>query len=90
VGPLLSLFIVFISCDADKKIGKYFGRPDLPECFANGDGTAMCYGKEGMYSIEYTMNYSMLSIDDTIRAKEYCQDKEYRLYVCLKYPSKCK
>jgi hypothetical protein len=58
----------------------YFNRPSFTSCIANGDGTAFCNGKE----VDST-NMICAPPEEYDKAIDYFQDKEYRLFRCLKY-----
>jgi hypothetical protein len=62
-----------------------FNRPDFKACISNGDGTSECDSE----TID-NMNHITIDIDKFEEIYNYCEDKEYRLFICLKYPKQCK
>ena len=80
---LLPLMVLLISnCQTPQE---YFGRPNLVQCINNGDGTMFCNGKS--YS---STNAICAKPEEFDTAFDYYDDKEYRLYICLKHPSRCR
>lgn len=77
--------MVVLSCNDDPNIRDYFQRPVFNECIANGDGTMSCPGNR----LEDSMNALCVEPLEALALKKYYNDKEYRLYICLKYPSEC-
>jgi hypothetical protein len=73
----------FTNCSHDA--GKFFNRPKIREGISLGDGYSAYNGEE-------VSNYKHITIypEDYLEGKDYCSDKEYRLYICLKYPKRCK
>lgn len=80
---LLIALIMVISCDNDPKIAAYFERPYFEECVSNGDGTMFCNGEE-------VSTAGSTCTRDSKQIKRYYNDKEKRLYICLKYPRRCR
>lgn len=80
---------VFQSCQTTtaRQISEYIGRPTFaPFCQSNGDGT--CY-RDG--ELEDNTNYACGDIDrDYKPVQDHMENVEYRLYICLKYPRRCK
>ena len=83
------LIILMGACQTPtaREIAEYVGRPYFPPfCQANGDGT--CY-REG--ELELTENYACGDINtDYVPVQNHLEKVEKRLYICLKYPKKCK
>lgn len=85
---LLVLLSVFLSCN-DQEIKKYFGRPDLPSCVSIGDGKSYCVSDTEEGYVDNT-NHLTISPQNYDVLERYYKDKELRLYICLKYPKRCK
>lgn len=69
-----------------REIAEHVGRPNFPPpCINNDDGT--CY-REG--ELESSVNSLCDNTDTYIDAQDYIEDIEHRLYVCLKFPRRCK
>lgn len=73
------------SCVSTPKVAKFFNRPHFTECISNGDGTMFCNGE-----IFDSLNSICTLPEDAENIKNYYSDKEFRLFVCLKYPRKCR
>jgi len=73
----------FTNCSHDA--GKFFNRPKIMECISLGDGYSACNGEEVP-----NFKHITVDLDNYKEAKDYCSDKEYRLFICLKYPKRCK
>jgi hypothetical protein len=65
-------------------IREYFNAPDVKESIVNE-----CTGYQNGELIDVTNHISVDPSDYEV-LKTYYEDKEYRLYICLKYPRKCK
>lgn len=76
----LLLCLVLTSCRTQVP-RQYFNRPEYDPTISNGDGTGYRNGE----LVDSTEN--MLCIEPTKYQKleEYWIDKEYRLYVCLRF-----
>jgi hypothetical protein len=83
---LLIVLTILSSCVNHPKVSRYFKRPRFKECIANGDGTMSCPGNR----IEPSVNAVCIRPLDIVDLKQYYNDKEYRLYICLKYNKKCR
>lgn len=82
---LLLIALTICSCEVNEKVAKYFKRPIFEECIANGDGTMFCNGK-----LELSENAACIRPLDAFEMKSYYNDKEFRLYKCLKNPRGCR
>lgn len=78
--PFLLLLLVLWSCNTPQR---YFNRPKVLPTI-NNVGTGFRDGVE----ID-TTNYICVDPSEYDTIQEYFTDKEYRLYVCLKY-NRCK
>lgn len=66
----------------------YFAREYYEECITlNEPGMMACGGKVYPIPPRMTIPRDQGTLD---RAYRYFEDKEYRLYVCLEYPSECR
>ncbi len=75
--------LTLISCNSPQ-IGRYFNRPVIDQTIANvGSG----YRNGELVDIT---NNICVTTDELKQLENYYNDKELRLYVCLKYPRKCK
>ena len=74
--------LLIASCQTPKE---YFERPSFSTCINNGDGTMECGGDN-----RPSINAICSEPDDFNEIYNYYDDKEYRLFICLKYPSKCR
>lgn len=83
-GLLLVLFLlIFLGCQTTKP-GAYFNRKNIiPAINSN------CSAIQDGQIIDAT-NYISVSPDDYQYLQEYYEDKELRLYICLKYKRRCK
>ena len=87
---LLFLMILtsFSSCVSNPTVRDYFNRPDFQECLtAFESGYAFCDGIKTKIPPRLPI---LIDFDDVNSAREYYDDKEFRLYVCLRFPRKCK
>lgn len=70
------------------EVGKYFDRPLFTECITlNAPGKMACNGEVKDIPARLIIPHDMNEVDN---AKRYFGDKEFRLYVCLKSPRRCK
>lgn len=84
-GFLLVLFsLIFLGSCQSTKPGEYFNRPKVIPAI-NSNCTAV---KDGEL-IDAT-NFISVSAEDYDLIQKYYEDKEFRLYICLKYKRKCK
>jgi hypothetical protein len=82
---LLLLTTLLIGAKCSQDAGTYFKRPNIEPCISNGDGTSWCNGE-----LTDNINHITQTADNFDRLVDYCEDKETRLFICLKYPSRCK
>lgn len=84
---LVSLLTVLYGCNTTAS--KYLGRPDVNLGIASGciDNVSISY-VNGVAT--ENINHITISEEEQIKAMNYMQDIEVRLYVCLKYPRRCK
>lgn len=81
---LLVLFLaIFSSCESTKP-GIYFNRRKVIPAI-NSNCTAFQDG-----DVIDATNYISVSPEDYQYLEEYYDDKEFRLYICLKYKKRCK
>ena len=75
--------LILIGCNSPQ-VGQYFRRPVFEQTVANvGSG----YRNGELVDIT---NNICVSTDELKQLESYYNDKEFRLYVCLKYPRKCR
>ena len=74
---LVLFSLIFLSCNTPSR---YFSRPSISPTIANGDGTGYRNGE-----LVNTTNMICVSPNDYTVIEDYFDDKEYRLYICLKY-----
>lgn len=62
-----------------------FNRPKVDPVIMNGDGTGFRNGE----LVEDTTNMVGTEPDKYLLLVDHCEDVEFRLYTCLKYPRRC-
>lgn len=78
IAKLFPLFFLsLVSCETPRD---YFNRPNATLCIANNDGTAFCNGEQ----VE-AANMVCTFPDDYYELQGYYNNKEYRLYKCLRF-----
>ena len=81
---LLFLLTTLAGCKT-RNIRKYFNAPEIPkETIVNE-----CTGFQAGELVDIT-NFIAISAPEYNALKEYFEDKEYRLYTCLKFKKRCK
>ena len=80
---LLCVGLTVVSCQSSRTPAKYFKRSIFKTCYTTFEpGFMMCNGVKK--SIPPKMEIPETQ-DDYLDASDYYEDKEYRLYLCLKY-----
>ena len=74
--------MLLISCQTDSRA--YFKAPEITPVIVNN-----CDGYRNGNLVDVT-NFLAVDPDDYKTLQEYYEDKEFRLYVCLKYRKGCK
>lgn len=80
---LLCCMILTSSCNTPED---YFKRPKIDPTILNGDGT----GYKAGVLVEDTTNFLAVDSYEYLELEEYIDDLEYRLFICLKYPKRCR
>lgn len=87
-GLLLALFCLSLGSKCNKTAGEFFNRPEFRACITlEEQGKYACNGviKEipaGLIVPE--------TLDEYEQAESYYNDKEERLYICLRFPEECR
>lgn len=63
-----------------------FKRPKIDPIVMNGDGTGFRNGE----IIEDTTNTLGVYPDEYLELLDHCEDKEFRLHTCIRFPRRCK
>lgn len=85
--------MILMSAKCDNRTPReYFNRPEFKECITLiQDGATIgqmaCNGKVFNIPSKMTMPKTQETFEE---AKEYFEDKEYRLYICKRFPNRCK
>ncbi len=82
------MILIVVSCSScvNRTPSNYFNRPLLNECVTLKNGKMSCDGLVKDIPLSMTIPDSQANYNE---AYNYCEDKEYRLYECLRY-GRCK
>jgi pyruvate formate-lyase activating enzyme-like uncharacterized protein len=84
----LTTSIIAFSCKDNKDAAEFFNRPQINECITlDQKGKMACNGE--VLDIPSSMILMKSWIDEDL-VRDYYSDKEFRLYICLRYPKNCK
>lgn len=87
---LLALFFVIIvaaKC-SNQEVGEFFNRPTFKECVLLEDGNFMACDGEVVPTTPGQIIMEDFAAEDEL--ERYYQDKEERLYVCLRSRRRCR
>ncbi len=83
-AKLLALYSMMLTICSCQTAGEFFNRPKF-SLGINNECTAFVNGQE----VDAT-NWISTPPNDYNLIQGYSEDKEYRLFICLKYPKRCK
>ncbi len=66
-----------------------FNRPKIKNCVVLENSQCECSYSNGETEMIDCFGYQAASPLDYKKLRNYCEDKETRLEICLKYPKKC-
>ncbi len=81
---LSALYLMMLTICSCQTTGQYFNRPKV-SMGINSQCRAFVNGED----VDAT-NWISISPDEYSLIRDYSEDKEYRLYICLKFPKRCK
>ena len=84
LSPYSFMILIVVSCSSCKNRtpAKYFDRPMLNECITLKNGMMACNGEPREIPLGMTIPDSQSNYNE---AFNYCENKEFRLYECLRY-----